>query len=204
MKTSEQLNEVAAALCKMQGQLATVKKDTKGYNYKYATLASVWDIIRLPLLENGLSIAQDTRTSDGCVSVSTRVMHTSGQWIEFGPLVVPMAKKDAHATGSATTYGRRYSLCAAIGVVSDEEDDDGAAANRSSPNADDIVKKFLDKWSGKYGKEALVSFVKDKATFLGIKERAVINMYLRNDEGFKREIEAYLAKKTGGMDDETV
>jgi hypothetical protein len=41
-------------------------------------------------------------------------------------------KKDAHGIGSAITYGKRYSLCAAMGVAPGEIDDDGNAASNSN------------------------------------------------------------------------
>jgi len=37
-------------------------------------------------------------------------------------------KMDAQAMGSAITYGRRYTLIAALGLATDEADDDGEAA----------------------------------------------------------------------------
>ena len=107
MKTSDQMVEIATALSKLQGMLSSVKKDAKGYNYTYANLPSVWEIIRAPLAENGLSIVQDAYTTAEGASVVTRLFHASGQWIEFGPLNVPMGKKDAHATGSSITYSKK-------------------------------------------------------------------------------------------------
>jgi hypothetical protein len=41
---------------------------------------------------------------------------------------IPLAKVDAQAYGSATTYARRYALAAFVGVA--PEDDDGNAASK--------------------------------------------------------------------------
>jgi hypothetical protein len=43
-----------------------------------------------------------------------------------------VSKKDAQGFGSAMTYGRRYSLSAAFGVIA--EDDDGNAAAKAPPS----------------------------------------------------------------------
>lgn len=133
MKTSEKLGEFAAAMSKFQSKLQTVKKDTKAYNYKYATLASICEMFRPLLEEHGFFIFQDVASVAEGVVVTTRIIHTSDQWIETEPLLIPMGKRDAHSTGSAATYGRRYSLCAALGIVTDDEDDDGAAAQKNAP-----------------------------------------------------------------------
>src|SRR5688572_18466158 len=95
---------------------------------KYADLTAVWDSIRGPLTDNGISVLQDVENHGEGVSVTTRLQHESGEYMEFGPLTIPMSKPDAHGVGSATTYGRRFALSAAVGVVSDVDDDGNAAA----------------------------------------------------------------------------
>jgi len=80
---------------------------------------------------HGIAIVQDVQMGGDGVAVSTRLLHTSGQWLEVGPLVVPVGKRDAHGVGSATTYAKRYALQAALLMAS--EDDDGNAAVASAP-----------------------------------------------------------------------
>lgn len=128
MKTSDQINEIAGALAKAQATMTPAIKDATNpaFRSKYADLTAVWEACRKPLTANGIATVQDVEATENGIAVTTRLTHTSGQWIEFGPLVVPTAKKDAHGVGSATSYGRRYALSAAVGIVSD--DDDGNAA----------------------------------------------------------------------------
>jgi len=134
MTTSEQINEIATAMAKAQGALAPAAKDTTNPHFgkKYADIASVWNAARKPLADNGLSVWQDVTTGDAGVGITTRIAHTSGQWVEFGPLGVPVSKLDAQGVGSAVTYGKRYALAAALGVVA-EDDDDGNAAKDAAP-----------------------------------------------------------------------
>lgn len=132
MRTSETFNELAAALAKAQGAIANAEKDRENIFLKnrYMTLTAVWDAIRKPLSDNGLSVVQVTEADDGAVMLLTRLMHSSGQYIEATyPVIGSDAKgvNAAQAAGSALTYARRYSLTSMIGVVADE-DDDGASA----------------------------------------------------------------------------
>jgi hypothetical protein len=41
---------------------------------------------------------------------------------------MPLTRLDPQAMGSAITYGKRYSLLAALGLATDEADDDGVRA----------------------------------------------------------------------------
>lgn len=133
MRTSERIEALAAALSKAQGAMRPAKKDAVNPHLKnkYADLAANVEAAREALAANGLAVVQEpvlAGTAGGGlgVSVSTRLLHSSGQWIEFDPLTVPAQKSDAHGIGSATTYARRYALGAALGLVA--EDDDAAGA----------------------------------------------------------------------------
>lgn len=135
MKTSEEIIEISKAMCSLQGAMQAAKKDKVNPHFKssYADLTSVWEAIRQPLLDNGLCVLQDVTNASEGVFVTTRVMHVSGQWVEFGPFCIPVARENAQAIGAATSYAKRYALAAAIGVVA-EVDDDGNLANENPPN----------------------------------------------------------------------
>jgi len=127
---SETIEKLAEALAKAQGQMEGAKKTSENtvaanVKRKYADLSSVWDACRAPLSENGLSIVQFTDGGPSDVTVITRLIHASGQWLESS-LTVRATKPDAQGLGSAITYGRRYSLMAMVGIA--PEDDDGQAA----------------------------------------------------------------------------
>lgn len=134
MQMSEPCNEVIGAFIKAQSSLKTAAKDTNNpfFKSKYADLNAVWAACQDSLSENELAAIQDVKTCENGVEVTTRVFHSSGQWIECGPLKVPLGKADAQGVGSAITYGRRYGLSATLGVVADE-DDDGNKASKTPP-----------------------------------------------------------------------
>jgi hypothetical protein len=138
MRYSEQISEIAAALSKAQGAMQAAIKDSinPAFRSKYADLAASVEAARKPLADNGLAVIQEAVRVDSGIAVSTRILHASGQWIDFDALVIPLAKADAHGIGSATTYGRRYSLGAALGLVA-EDDDGNAAAGKATDKSGD-------------------------------------------------------------------
>jgi hypothetical protein len=145
MRTSEQINEIAAALAKAQSAIKDASKDRQGYGYKYADLAAVLQIVRPALTAEGIAVLQDTETVGDHISVATRLVHSSGQWLESEHLALLIeAKKGlsaAQCAGSVVTYARRYSLAALVGVA---QEDDDAAKDKDSAEAAERVQKALD------------------------------------------------------------
>ena len=129
MNKSENLNELATALCKAQNEMGGAVKDAKNPFFKssYADLTSVIKAIKEPFNKTGLSYVQLPTTSDGGkgIGVKTILMHTSGQFIE-SEFYLPITKADPQAGGSAITYARRYALQAMAGIPT--ADDDAEAA----------------------------------------------------------------------------
>ncbi len=153
MNSSENLNELAAALAKAQGAMKGALKDSANpfFKSKYADLESVWDACRKPLTDNGLSVVQFALPLEGHHEITvliTRLLHSSGQWIE-GSLPIKAKDDSPQAQGSGMTYARRYGLAAMIGVYQ-TDDDAEAAQGRHSPHPDtskvspDIVEKYAD------------------------------------------------------------
>lgn len=127
METSEQVDELFAALSKAQGAMKGAIKDSVNpfFKSKYADLAAVWEACREPLAANGLSVIQCPSSDGAKVSVTTVLGHHSGQWVRD---TLSMECKDAspQAIGLAISYARRYSLSSIAGIS--QEDDDGEAA----------------------------------------------------------------------------
>ena len=130
---SEQTSELAAALAKAQGVMgpAIINKQNPHFKNRYADLAAVFDAIRKPLADNGLSVTQTSELRDGMYILRTTLRHASGQWIA-SEYPLPLGAKPQEL-GSARTYGRRYELSAIVGVAADE-DDDGEATRKPNGN----------------------------------------------------------------------
>lgn len=125
---SVQINELASALSKAQGEITPAIKDSSNpfFKSKYADLASVWQACKDPLSKHGLAVIQAMDYKDGQLMLITTLAHSSGQWVRsFMPVVTE--KNNAQGLGSAITYMRRYSLSAIVGITCDEDDDGNAA-----------------------------------------------------------------------------
>jgi len=122
MKTSEQTNEIYPAIFAMQKSLTPIKRDkvvkTGKYEFRYAPLDSIMEKLAPLFANNGLAMMQGVDAD----CLTTRIIHTSGQWVESQTFL----NKD-HANmqgfGGEVTYKRRYALSAMVGLVADEDND---------------------------------------------------------------------------------
>lgn len=146
MQTSENINELAAALSKAQSQMTGAHKSAANpfFKSKYSDLASVIEAISKPFGDNDLAFVQGAGFCEGMVRVTTRIIHASGQWVE-DYTDLPPVKSDPQAFGSAITYAKRYGLQALAGVPS--VDDDGNAAAESAHAAEDDYKALCAKFA---------------------------------------------------------
>lgn len=135
MKSSDALDQISPALVAALAKLKGVAKDSKNPHFKndYASLEAVIDTARPVLASHGLAFMQGLGEFSGnAMTVSTRILHESGQWIE-SDFQMPVGKADPQGTASASTYARRYSLMGILGLPA--VDDDGEAAMVRPPNA---------------------------------------------------------------------
>lgn len=130
MNKSEQINELAKALADFQSEVKDPTKDKENpyFKSKYVALDGVLQTVRPVLAKHGLSVMQLPTSDETAVTVTTLLMHSSGQFIESEPFKVLLTKKDAQAAGSALTYARRYSLSSVLGIAWDDDDDGDSIA----------------------------------------------------------------------------
>lgn len=138
MEMSESKNEIFKALNIFRTKLKQPKKDKTNPFFKsnYVDLSGVTKAVDEALEDTGLAFFQNPVKSEtpNQVGIKTIITHSSGQFIEFDPFVVPVGgKHDAQAFGSAKTYASRYSLATAFGVT-DSVDDDGNATQLTKNN----------------------------------------------------------------------
>lgn len=128
MNQSEQINELAKSLVKIQSEIDHATKDKKGYGYSYADLAQIIDIIKEKASKHGVCIMQHIGETTKKVTLDTVITHESGQWMSSRSSVPVAQSKSMNATqahGSGVTYLRRYALASIFLIAS--EDDDGRA-----------------------------------------------------------------------------
>ena len=129
MKKSESTIELAKALAKFQSEIKDPSKSGKANYGKYVTLDELLESIRPVLSQNGLSFLQCPGGDGQLITITTVLLHSSGEWIESEPFTLKSQKVDPQGAGSAVTYGRRYSLSAILGVAWDTDDDGQAASH---------------------------------------------------------------------------
>jgi len=122
-----------------KNQIARVTSQKGSYSYRYADLADIQRAIAPVLADSGLSVTFDTEVDGGGYVIVAKVHHRGGH-SERTTFRVPVdggtRMNSAQAAGSALTYGRRYALCAALGIVTAEDDDDAqGAVNPALPPA---------------------------------------------------------------------
>lgn len=139
MKHSDSIKSLAGALVLFRSQLVQPIKDKTNpfLKNKYVPLEGVVEAVDKGIHGTGLTYTQSVSGGDKSITVTTVIMHESGEWLELDGLTLPMAKQDAQAGGSAITYARRYSLSAAFGITSDTDDDGDKASRRQDTNRAD-------------------------------------------------------------------
>lgn len=127
---SEDIGELAKALLKVQAELPLAVKDAVNpfVKSRYASLNSIMEACRGPLLANGILLTQSPCPApeylgSGYLGLATRLTHAeSGQWMS-SLTVVPMPKNDPQGMGAAITYARRYAVSAMLGIVTCDDND---------------------------------------------------------------------------------
>ena len=124
--------ELFAAMALAQAEIENATKGSTNPHFKskYADLAEVLNTARPVLSKHGLALQQFPAFDGSMVSVTTVLTHSGGGYVSGTMSCVP-AKSDAQGVGSATTYLRRYSASAVVGIA--QEDDDGQSAAHDRP-----------------------------------------------------------------------
>lgn len=112
------------ALAQFQQEVPAIHKGTQGFGYSYADLSAIFKVINPLLKKNGLGFTQLLNGED----LKTVIFHIdSGESIESIVHIqqdVQLAKMNTfQVLGSAITYYRRYSLSAALGLITDKDID---------------------------------------------------------------------------------
>lgn len=198
MERSESIKELSKALVEFHKKVGKVIKDAKGYNYRYATLSNILDVIQDPLNECGLSVIQLPQGDHELVTILT---HISGEFISNTSRMVPK-EDNPQQRGSCITYQRRYSL-GAILCINIDEDDDGAAAsgikNSQKPQPQQPVKKILtvEALSDKFMERVYKQEAETRAAGKPFSLKSLLDNHYRVDDNvFSKASELYVTYKT--------
>ena len=146
MNRSESIKNIAAALCKFNGEISHISKDANNpfFKSKYVTLDKLIDETREILQKNGLSVLQFPATQEGNgIGIQTMLLHESGEYIESDPIFMMPQKNDPQAAGSIVSYLRRYSYQAILNLNTGEDDDAESTMKREDKKISEAQAKRL-------------------------------------------------------------
>ena len=144
LRAEQAAGAFAAALAQFQADLPPIEKrqtakivSQRGtFTYRYADLGDIQRAIGAKLAACGLSVTFDTEEHDNTLDVVCRVHHIQGH-SQSARFPVPVDRgtrmNAAQQVGAALTYGRRYALTAALGIVTADEDTDAQGAPERAP-----------------------------------------------------------------------
>jgi hypothetical protein len=145
---SENLKDLPAALIAMQADLKPIQKDTAGARGKYASLTTVMNTVLPILSKHGFSLVQTTMGQSHGAALQTVLLYKNGEYIS-STIDVPVAKpNDPQAYGSALTYGRRYSIMALLGLVTEDDDAQSATLTLEDRCAEIFAAQSIDDLRG--------------------------------------------------------
>lgn len=136
MQTSQETTNIIKAIISAAPEISSISKSKQAYGYKYASLDSLIDMLRGVLPKHGLWFIQmPTRCGEKSM-LTTRVIHSSGEWmedsIEMTDTELQGKANDTQKVGASITYYRRYALSAIFGIAADD-DVDGNLNNIKQP-----------------------------------------------------------------------
>jgi hypothetical protein len=141
MQTSEKLEQLPKALLEFHKKVGKIIKSDNNpfFKSKYASLATILDVITEPLTDCGLIIIQ---FPTGLYQLTTRLQHTSGEFMESTYEMQPV-KHSPQDAGSVITYQRRYAIGAILNLNIDEDDDGNKASqgDKLDKNVIDLIAK---------------------------------------------------------------
>ena len=148
------MKQIAEALLEAQKELPLIiQRETRGHHNSYTSLELILQRVRPVLNKHGIIVIQVGDLVAGQVVCRTRLLHSSGEFVEGQWPVLEARDQKLHpaqAAGQGWTYARRYSLAAILGLGTGDQDVDsqappehngsttGAAKQNQPPDADII------------------------------------------------------------------
>jgi len=142
MKTSESIKSITAAMIEVQSKIKGIVPSASNpfFKSKYIPLDDILEFIRPILTQNEIWLTQNAVGDGDYIEVTTRLLHSSGEYVETDALKMKPQKNDPQQLGSCITYAKRYQLASLLGISS-EVDDDGNKATHGDLNPNKRVTK---------------------------------------------------------------
>jgi len=143
-ETSETITHISKALVGAQADVGVALKNQENAHFKsqYADLPAVLEVATPALAKHGLALVQCPGDGEGTLTLTTLLIHESGEWMLLPPASMPLQAQTAHGYGSATSYLRRYTTQACLKIsVGLSDDDDANEASAQAPKASARKKK---------------------------------------------------------------
>ena len=140
MRFSDSIKQITEALVNVQSELVQPKKDAINPFHKsqYVTLEAVVATLKDLCSRNNLWYTQSLVSGENGVGVQTAIFHSSGEYIVYEPFYLPLQQQTPQGGASASTYARRYALCAAFGIVAETDDDGNFASSVNAKNKKEV------------------------------------------------------------------
>lgn len=103
------------------------KGSTTKVRYNYAPLDSIVSQVKVPLANNNLSYDFLTEEDNGFMKITCTVTHAVGHSKSSSfriPIGTEAFMTDVQKYGARVTFGKRYSFCNALGILTGDEDTD--------------------------------------------------------------------------------
>ena len=113
----------------------SIKNKNGDVQSRFSTFEAIDRIVRPVCMRHGLVYSFNLQGGErGATNVTCELAHVGGHVQQYGPLAVPLdasgSKNPTQGVGSSSSYGKRYTLCAALNIVTISEDNDGRTASR--------------------------------------------------------------------------
>ncbi|OSI77934.1 single-stranded DNA-binding protein [Bradyrhizobium canariense] len=135
LQSSQSIGQIAGALARAQAELENPEKSLtativspfpreESRSFRYASLASGLEIVRKCLSKHEIATVQATalENATGLITLTTTLLHSSGEWIASDWPVCQVAETVApHRMGAALSYARRYALFTLVGIAGEDD-----------------------------------------------------------------------------------
>jgi hypothetical protein len=135
MPEKSETGSLLEAILAVQAEVGPIAKDAinPAFKSKYTTLATIVETVGPILNKHGLVwMTFPSSDEEGRPCLDYVLVHSQTGVERGGTMPLLLTKQDPQGLGSALTYARRYSLCAVLNLVADDDDDGNTASQKQS------------------------------------------------------------------------